>query len=259
VSDHLRSGAYKIERENGNYIAVPMKIYTDHLLMLPDSKSQALVMEIEKFWALRQDYEDYGFLHKRGILLSGPAATGKSVCVHQLTEIVADQGGLVFYVDNVFFAVKFLPVARHIERGRPFVVVLEDIDLLIKSDEEGQLLALLDGAFQIDNVVFVGTTNYVDNLDPRLTNRPSRFDRVERFDYPDAASRRYFLGKKGKLSGEKLEAWVSATHGFSFAHMKELIVSVLVLDHMFDEEVARLRIMELSVDAKYKKDKDDDD
>ena len=50
---------------------------------------------------------------------------------------------------------------------------------------ESEYLSLLDGENQIGNVVYVATTNYPEKLDKRFTDRPSRFDVVQKISMPN--------------------------------------------------------------------------
>jgi hypothetical protein len=118
--------------------------------------------------------------------------------------------------------------------------------LVRQADSETLLLQVLDGARQMNNIVYLATTNYPENLAERILNRPSRFDRVYEVGYPDPAVRRYYFEKM--INGEDLgsvdmERWVEASKGFTFAHMRDMIVSVLILGNDFDEAVGHLQGM----------------
>ncbi|MEE9511830.1 MAG: hypothetical protein V3V38_02155, partial [Nitrosopumilaceae archaeon] len=103
-----------------------------------------------------------------------------------------------------------------------------------------------DGELQIDNVVFVATTNYPERLDKRVTNRPSRFDEIIKIGMPSADARGVYLSAKHpelRVDKERLKIWVDSTQGFSIAHLKEVIASVECLGRDFDETIKRLRQM----------------
>jgi SpoVK/Ycf46/Vps4 family AAA+-type ATPase len=87
------------------------------------------------------------------------------------------------------------------------------------------------------------TTNYPEELDQRFVNRPSRFDEVILIGMPsDKARELYLLKKLPRLSSDKVELskWVTATDGWSIAHMRELIVAIECLGSDFQETVDRL-------------------
>jgi hypothetical protein len=49
------------------------------------------------------------------------------------------------------------------------------------------------------------------------------------------------------MSDEELDTWAKATEGLSFGHLRELVVSVKVLDLPFEETVKRLQDMHKTV------------
>jgi SpoVK/Ycf46/Vps4 family AAA+-type ATPase len=123
--------------------------------------------------------------------------------------------------------------------------MVEDVDAIQQAHGEADMLAMLDGDLQIDNVVFIATTNYPEKLDKRIVNRPSRFDIVRKIGMPTAEARAVYLNERNaRIAGtDELNEWVIATDKFSIAHLKELIVSVEALGQGFDETIERLRIM----------------
>lgn len=245
--DELPVGQYTIESSQMRGIYFNKKDVTlDSLLTLPDSASEDILEHIEQFWTREQHYRDFGFLWKRGIMLWGPPGSGKTSTLQLVSNQVIQKGGIAVYVTVPHIAAKGLEMLRIVEPKRPLVVMLEDIDAIIENYGEADLLAILDGELQIDNVVFIATTNYPERLDKRFKNRPSRFDIVKKIGMPNRDARRIFLLNKNprlKENEEELRLWVDKTDGFSIAHIKELIVSVEVFGVSFEEAHERLYTM----------------
>ena len=243
--NQLEAGQYVIRHssERGIYFA-KHSIHLDELFILSDSAAEDVIAGIENFWTKEQHFRSFGFLWKRGVLLWGLPGGGKTTTLQIIANNIIKQGGLAIYVDNPSLGAAGLGLLRRIEPTRPIVVMLEDIDAIIKVHGEADLLSLLDGELQIDNIVFVATTNYPELLDKRLINRPSRFDVVKKIGMPSAMARyEYIKHKNPKLSEEELQQWVNATKRFSIAHIKELIVSVECFEVDFNEAVTRLQYM----------------
>jgi SpoVK/Ycf46/Vps4 family AAA+-type ATPase len=157
---------------------------------------------------------------------------------------IIQRGGIGIFSDaSPYVLSECLKKLRDVEPERPVVVILEDLDAIISENGESQTLALLDGEKSIDNVVFIATTNYPENLDGRVVNRPSRFDRVIKIDMPSNKAREYYLKERFDLSKEELASWVAASKGFSLAHLKELAISVKCFGNPFEAEVERLKKM----------------
>ncbi len=97
--------------------------------------------------------------------------------------------------------------------------------------------------FFYNGVVYIATTNYPEKLQERITNRPSRFDRRYKVELPNADIRRTYIKNKltdNDLSGINIEEWVEKTEGMSLSHLKEVVISVIVMDRTFEETIINL-------------------
>lgn len=243
----LTAGLYQVAWINDQLSFVRTLFACDDLIRLPDSKSDEVIAEIAKFWTLAPVFKQYGYTHKRGFLLHGPPGSGKTATIITvIQQVIADDGIVIMGGGKIQpeHLAQMLQKFREIEPSRKLVVVLEDIDSYIKSFDEDSILAILDGEASLNGVVFIATTNYPEDLDGRITNRPSRFDRVVEIGCPSASARRtYFKSRKMGMSDESLEEWVEATEDFSIAHCKELVIAVLCLGETFSAAIDRLRGM----------------
>lgn len=228
---------------DGQLVMHAQRLVTDNLLRLPDSKSDAVVSEVNRFWELKSKFKKYGFAHKRGFLLWGPPGSGKSSTVAIIIQDMIKAGGIVFLADHPAVLAMALKSFRAVEPDRPLVVVMEDLDTIIYNYGESQVLSILDGEHQVENVVYIATTNYPEKLDGRIINRPSRFDRIVKIGMPNDDARRIYL--QSKLETTEMEGvdLVKATDGFSIAHIKELIISVCCQEVGVNETLDRLRGM----------------
>lgn len=245
----LPAGEYLIRAnpERGPYLA-KKETDLDELLILPDTESEKVVAGIKDFWTRETKYREFGFLWKRGILLWGPPGGGKTSTVQLIVNEIIRLNGITVYVQAPDLAIMGLELIRKVEKTRPLLVILEDIDAIINNHGEAELLSLLDGEFQFDNVVFLATTNYPERLDKRISNRPSRFDVICHIKMPSPDARRFYLkAKNSRLAlaenTKELDEWVNDTHMFSIAHLKELIISVECLGLGYDTAMDRLKEM----------------
>jgi hypothetical protein len=241
------AGQYQIKYRNGiGFYLERSKLEMDELFILDDSVTNDILSAMRTFWASEEKYRNFGFLWKRGVLMYGPPGTGKTSAVQILAAEVEKLGGISLYMNDpqMFDGLKVL---REIEPKRPIVAILEDIDSLIDMYGESDILSLLDGEMQLDNIVFVATTNYINKLPGRIKNRPSRFDMIRKIGFPNEANRAKYLMHKdpSRFKGNEVELaeWVKETEGFPLAHIKELIISVECLDVPFKTAVKRLQAL----------------
>jgi hypothetical protein len=251
---HVPSGLYEMKWNSSlqTWVIAKQALNIDELYELPSPEIESILSDIKIFWRKRETYKEYNFVHKRGILLYGDPGCGKSgiiqLCVKNLIE---EENGIVINIkeDEDFKAfVEFVPTIRTIEPERPLIVILEDIDSLAGEDRYSttKLLNILDGVKQIENVVYIATTNYPEKLQERITNRPSRFDRRYEVQMPSRDIRESYI--KNKLSDEdlkniNLEEWLDSSEDMSLSHLKELVISVIVMGKDFKESLATLNAL----------------
>lgn len=235
----MPAGVFEITMSPARGVYFKQKhVNTDSLLRFPDTKSDEVVNEIEHFWTLKEKFEEYGYLHKRGFLLHGPPGSGKTSILSIVSQKMVEKDGIVLISNNPGLTSSGLQMLREIEPERTIVVIMEDMDTLINSHGENTILSLLDGENSVGGVVYVATTNYPERLPERIIDRPSRFDRVVEIGFPSPAAREMYLASRGVK--EDMPKWVALTDGFSIAHMKELIVGVCCFGQKIEDVANRL-------------------
>lgn len=137
----------------------------------------------------------------------------------------------------------------------PCLLVLEDIDTIVTKNTRSYFFNEVDGLENNDGIMMIASTNHLDELDPGLSKRPSRFDRKYLFPLPDKGERAQY-GKLGLVSnylkmkltsstaqywrnklknkksiefpGKLCDAIAGITEDFSFAYLKEAFVATLL-------------------------------
>lgn len=245
--ERLPAGLYRISySQQVGWHCVKARVTTDVLIPLPDTASAEVMAEIRRFWELENAFRKRGLLWKRGVLLWGPPGSGKTATVQQLLhEVITEHDGIAIYIDGAESAMAGFQMIRKMEPHRPIVALMEDIEALIEEDGDAGYLALLDGEAQVDNVVFVATTNFPEKLGARFTDRPSRFDIVRKVGMPSAVARRAFLlAKEPELETEGgIDTWVNMTENMSIAHLRELIILCRCYGSDLETALARLNTM----------------
>lgn len=242
--------AYTIEENNGQIIFCRFDLKTDNLLLLPGTVITEVVNEIDKFWDLYDHYKKFKINHKRGIILGGPAGSGKSCTLKMVAENVINRGGIVIQYTNPELLLAGIKAFREIQPTTPIVVLMEDLDAIVSQSRHGQsvILNILDGVLSdaLDRIVFMATTNYFEILERRLTNRPSRFDRIFIVENPNSEARLCYLQhllKNDTAYSLDLKKVAAETDGLSFAHLKELVTSVVIMGNKYEVVLAIIQKM----------------
>lgn len=249
TTNKLTPGVYDILHSHsaGLYFE-EIPVLTTGLIQFPETNSDKVVLEIQKFWEKEHIFRTYNLTYKRGIILWGPPGSGKTSTIQLIMRDVVERGGVVIKFTHPSLFLEGIRKFREIQSTTPIVVLMEDIDSILEIYSESEVLNILDGVNQIEKVVFLATTNFPEKLGARIVNRPSRFDKRYKIGHPNAESRRiyfeYIIGadfvKSLKID---LDKWVDDTDGFSIAHLKELFTAVIILGDEYEDAIESLSLM----------------
>lgn len=256
----LPPAIYQVDQlQNGELIFRPQPAASDKLINLPNTASDLVLAEINQFWEAKtkEKFDRYGLVYKRGVLLYGDPGTGKTCTIAQVMDKVVNEGGIVLFNPHPQLVVLAAERIREIQPGMKMLIVWEEFDNLVN---QSSFLSLLDGQLQLDNVLYIATTNYIDRIPVRVRNRPSRFATVIEIGKPDADTRLAYL--KYKLLPEDqqdLNKWVEVSNGMVIDQIKDLIVSVCCFDRSLDEAAKKIHEMNEIVSSEEDEDEEEDD
>jgi cell division protease FtsH len=171
-------------------------------------EAQAELQEVVDFLRHPKRFERLGARVPKGILLYGPPGTGKTL----LAKAIAHESGAAFYSQSASAFVEMfagLGASRirklfaEARKHAPSIVFIDELDAVgaartghgfnREQDQTlNQLLVELDGFAPTDQVVVMGASNRLQDLDPALL-RPGRFDRQMLVAPPDLAGREQIL------------------------------------------------------------------
>ena len=247
TQDQVPAGIYEIDNDNSGWFLSKVKFPSDTLLRLPGMPIEFILNQIDTFWKREELFKQTGLLHKRGILMYGPAGCGKTSIIRLLCDDIVQRGGIVIMVTNCRLAETALGGIRQIETRRPILTIIEDIETFMGPSDESSsaraLLALLDGETQVDHIVHLATTNKPEQLEDRIVKRPGRFDLVVGLNHPVEDARKAYLYNllKDHVTPEELQDMVDETEGLGLAHLRELVVANYCLGLDRKETLARLK------------------
>src|SRR6516164_3646925 len=199
----------------------------DDVAGLEEAKEE--LQEIVDFLRDPQRFESLGARVPKGVLFHGPPGTGKTLAA----KAVAHESGARFYAQSasafveMFAGLGAARIRKLFEEARanaPCIVFIDELDAVgvarsgssfnREQDQTlNQLLVELDGFGPRDQVVVMGASNRLQDLDPALL-RPGRFDRQILIQAPDLKGRKDILGvhTRGKPMGADVDLESVARH-----------------------------------------------
>lgn len=182
-------------------------------LVLPEQTLQTLKNTAELF-KHAEEFEKMNISMPRGILLYGPAGTGKT----QIARTLAKESGLQFIAATTgdlkanYLGQSANKVKMLFERARgcaPCILFIDELDIVapdrgsrgndaLTQEIVGQLLQELDGVKSVAGKIFLlGATNLLDSIDSAIRSRfPTHIEIPPPDEEGIAALLRVFLGKK---------------------------------------------------------------
>jgi cell division protease FtsH len=200
------------------------------------------LMEVVEFLREPERFKRLGAKVPKGILLYGPPGTGKTL----LAKAVAHESGANFFSASASSFVEMfagLGAARirrlflEARKNAPSIIFIDELDAVgaqrtghgfnREQDQTlNQLLVELDGFEGAEQVVVMGASNRIQDLDPALL-RPGRFDRQMLVPPPDLAGREAILrvhtrGKPLKIDEVDLGVVARQTSGLTGAELANI-------------------------------------
>ncbi|KAK5657631.1 hypothetical protein OQA88_2703 [Cercophora sp. LCS_1] len=214
------------------------------VVILDEDMKKAIIRDHLSFFDSRDTYDEFKVPWKRGLIYYGPPGNGKTISIKAMMHTLYSRkkpipslyvrnfsswGGPEAAISQIF------SLAR---QTAPCYLIFEDLDSLVTDQVRSYFLNEIDGLKSNDGIFIIGSTNHLDRLDPGISKRPSRFDRMYLFPDPDYDQRvAYCKFWQKKLADNKdidfpdelCGAIANITHDFSFAYIQEAFVASLLV------------------------------
>lgn len=252
---------------NSDCSETTMKKRDMNTVFMPSNMKEDLMSSIDHFVKKRDWYEKNFVPYHYGILLYGPPGTGKSTLIRSIMTEYYEKyeeasGPVVFKRPGSLLSLGI--DTFEVEYKKPKIVVIEDIDAtkttktrkpkpIIQSDELdddddydynnyntsmslSELLNKIDGLSNLENVIYIFTTNHIENLDKALI-RPGRIDKLIKIDVPDRNAYDQFMVYH---FGKHIPKDMKVKKGILIPELQNMIVCEKtyedILDYLREEE-----------------------
>ncbi len=252
LSGNMEIPTIDLDKDIGGYTKVKAKLKSE---ILDTLSKRDRATDAEEIARLEE-------LIPRGMIFWGPPGTGKT---YFAKAIAASIGAAITIVSGPELKSKWVgeseenlrQIFHKARQSAPSIIVFDEIDSFatargtytgsgVEHSMVNQLLTEMDGFHKDELVFIVGTTNFVESLDPALL-RPGRFEFHIHIPYPDDDDRRAVFeiyNKKMKLqfTAEAMEYAVNRTGNRYMTHTGTAFSG----DHVnaICRSVARLRMRE---------------
>ena len=223
----------------------------ENVFILADIESQ-IKDSMRAFIEKRDWYQDHKIPYHFGILLYGPGGTGKSSIIQ---AIINEFDTFAYISESLETVVESKEIFLWSStRDKPVVIICEDIDTDIftnnrhveietKADDKdgihkkdrkrtlGKLLNFIDGNISPSNVIYIFTTNYIEDLDAALI-RPGRIDLCLEIGYiiDETLDKFLMFHYKQHLPNDR-----HVKPEFTFAELQTDVMKGFTIEHMLEK------------------------
>lgn len=252
LPDTLEAGLYQFRETNYELVFSSETFPSQDDYVSLGNNAHRLEEDMRRFFGGKNVFRNMGMACHRGCLMYGPPGNGKTRSLLRAARQCAQAyDTLIFYVSSSLKN-KFDEVGRFGDcfADRPTVLILEEVTEH-QQYQQAKLLSLLDGESTWKNNYTIATTNYPNELEENLVDRPGRFDLVLPVDPPDREDRRRYLAAQ---LGEQAvsEELIDATDGYSVAYLRELIVRSRLYEEPLEDAYRDLEDIRQRIDDAFK-------
>ena len=219
-------------------------------VFIPDTQQRRIEESVTKFAASEKWYREHNIPYHFGIMLHGAPGTGKSSVVQAITNIIDCD---VYYVNTASLGMMLTNDywIRTSSKERTRIVIIEDVDTSVFSKRRnkpekvekfdslassnftefniGTFLNFIDGFASPDKVIYIMTTNHLDELDPALI-RPGRIDLSLEIGYVDNET----FAKFTMFHYKRIPMDINVRNGLTFAELQTKVMEGMTFEDLCD-------------------------
>lgn len=196
-------------------------------LVLVPSLRERLLRRVEVFLQGGEVFQSLQLPWRSGIFLFGPSGSGKTAAGRAIAFALKWEHFTIpahEILDSHLLERALAEAVSALHR----VIVLEDVDLMIRNMEPEVFFKLLDHAMErAEGTFWIANSRHPEQAPKTQLLRPGRFDESIRLELPSAELRRDLIQAVVPIEGlqwdeSTLDEWVEQTQRFTFSHFEEL-------------------------------------
>lgn len=246
----VKPGIFKVHRTMAGFELFKSEFTTDAVLdeFIPSKEVESFVYS---FFDKIEIYKKLNMFPKRGFLIGGPPGCGKTVSINKVARNLTKNGDVLVVIWNTDQIdpsdLKTFISSFEYENVEKMILIAEDLGGIENEDREiissSGLLALLDNqekTFKKPTMI-IATTNYLQNFEANLANRPGRFEKVYNFPMPTADQRVALLEffSKSKEGSETISQ-SKFDNKLTPGHIREVVVRSMLYDISIDDSLNQM-------------------
>ena len=241
----VNPGVWAIRKEFNSLKLYPVQFVDDNILE-SFVHTKHISDKIDHFFGKLDVYKELGIeVPKRGMLLYGPAGSGKTSTISKVIRQYGNDNKTAVLIWNTdkfesYMVKDFIKSFKYTNGTERFVLVAEDIGGVEVSEahraSDSSLLSLLDNqekTFSLPTLI-IATTNFPETFMGNLTNRPQRFDDKIEVGFPDGKSRQELLKFYDRFNqmDEVIRELIGSQkcQEFTPAHIKEVVIRTAIYE-----------------------------
>jgi hypothetical protein len=246
--EFLDPGVYKLHDVGNMFIgAIPLFENLkegDKLVMFKTGIVSDVVIQADKFFSeeTKKAYEELKITHKMGLLFFGKQGTGKtSTCVLIMKALVERHNAICLDCTNrnIGFIKHVVGKIREIQQN-PIVLFVDEFETKMRGEED-MYLTFLDGNESVNNLIFMGCTNYIEKIPDRIKKRKSRIKHSHKINsLPEAVYKEYVSDRVPTMDQKTVTefSFKAAEKGLTIDQLKHALIDYRIEGLTIDRAIA---------------------
>lgn len=173
-SDKYMPGLYKVSTNQHMELVISYTSNVDCQTPIMTKELSNFEQYLDLYLQNKDKFIDYNIIRKLGLLLHGEPGTMKTSFCKYITNKLIKNNEAIIVQGSSFYSIRLFYNYVRANQDTIVVVMIDELDSFLDLFGDRDLLEFMDGVEPIDNVLFLATTNKLNEI-PDCFLRPSRY------------------------------------------------------------------------------------